>query len=269
MGNVIKFPTESRSKFGVQAVKSAYTVRDVTQLFGLSEACIRRWTKQGLIQAAPAPEGEDISYDFRALTQFRRVRELRAEGLTLKQVEAELLGQMNLFEAPAGQLVELPVRRSPFEEALLLHERGDPKAAEAYKKAIQAGDWAADAYCNLGVLEYDRGNLAKAIDHLTLSLKHDPRHFESHYNLANFYFDSGDMRLAHLHYKITAELEPNFSHVYFNQGILYALEGNFADARAALNRYKELAAQGEESEADELLQRLEDVMSQRNHGRSR
>lgn len=261
MGNVLKFPTESRSKFGVQAVKSTYTVRDVRQLFGLSESCIRRWTRQGLIQAAPSSEAEDVRYDFRALTQFRRVRELRAEGLSLKQVEAEMLGQMNLFDAPKGQLCELPMKLGPFEEALLLHERGDPKAAESYKKAIKAGDFAADAYCNLGVLEYDHGSITKAIDYLTLSLKHDPRHFESHYNVANLYFDSGDMRLARLHYEITAELEPNFSHVYFNLGIVQALEENFAASRAALNKYKELAAQGEEAEADDLLKRLEEVMS--------
>jgi len=262
MGNVLKFPSESRSKFGVQPVKSAYTASEVRQLFGLSESCIRRWTRQGLIQAAPASDPEDARYDFRALTQFRRVRELRAEGLSLKQVEAELLGQLNLFEAPAGQLCELPTRLGPFEAALVLHERGDPKAAESYKKAIQAGDFAADAYCNLGVLEYDRGGITKAIDYLTLSLKHDPRHFESHYNLANLYFDSGDMRLARLHYEITAELEPNFSHVYFNLGIVQALEGNFAASRAALNDYKKLAAQGEAAEADDLLQRLDEVMSQ-------
>jgi DNA-binding transcriptional MerR regulator len=262
-GNIVKFPTEPRSKFGVQPVKSTYTVGEVRQLFGLSETCIRRWTKQGLIQPVPT-ESDELSYDFRALNQFRRVRELRSEGLTLKQVEAELLGQLNLFEPEVAQVYRIPIKLSPFEEALLKHERGDAAAGEAYRSAIRAGDYVADAYCNLAILAYELGELPRAIDYVTLSLKHDPRHFESHYNLANIYFDAGDLRLAELHYKITAELEPNFSHIYFNLGIVQALDGNFPASRASLNRYKDLAAQGEESEADELLNRLEEVMGHHN-----
>ena len=98
----------------------------------------------------------------------------------------------------------------------LLHEQGDPKAAEHYLEAINEGDNVAEAYCNLGIINLERQNLAKALDNFTLSLKNDPRHVEAHYNLANLYYDAGDLQLARLHYEAAAQIEPGFSLVYFN-----------------------------------------------------
>ena len=87
---VISFPSPVPSKADYQRVKSSYTVKEIKQLFGLSEKTIRRWTEQGIIQAAPSSPAPDFVYDFNALTQFRRVRELRAQGQSIRQIEAEL-----------------------------------------------------------------------------------------------------------------------------------------------------------------------------------
>src|SRR5215471_3357313 len=132
---VISFPSPVPSKADYQRVKSSYSVKEIKQLFGLSEKTIRRWTEQGVIEASSATP--DFTYDFQALTQFRRVRELRAQGHSIKQIEAELQGQLHLFRAEAGRLARL---LTPFEEALLLHERADPTAAEHYLEAINNGD---------------------------------------------------------------------------------------------------------------------------------
>ena len=64
---------------------------------------------------------------------------------------------------------------SPFEEALLLHERGDAKAAELYREAIAEGDNLADAYCNLGIIELELDRMPKALDCFSLALKNEPR----------------------------------------------------------------------------------------------
>ena len=182
---VISFPSPVPSKADYQRVKSSYSVKEIKQLFGLSEKTIRRWTEQGIIQASSQSQPPDFVYDFTALTQFRRVRELRAQGHSLRQVEAELQGQLNLFRVETPRLARL---LTPFEEALLLHERGDAAAAEHYVEAINEGDNVAEAYCNLGILNLERGQLSSALDNFTLSLKNDPRHVEAHYNLANLYF---------------------------------------------------------------------------------
>src|SRR5262245_30259074 len=150
---VISFPSPVPSKADYQRVKSSYSIREIKQLFGLSEKTIRRWTEQGIIQATPTSESPDFVYDFNALTQFRRVRELRAQGQTFRQIEAELQGQLNLFRVEPQRLARL---LTPFEEALLLHEQGDASAAKHYQEAINAGDNVAEAYCNLGILNLER-----------------------------------------------------------------------------------------------------------------
>src|SRR6266480_7341160 len=180
---------------------------------------------------------------------------MRAQGLTIKQIEAELQGQMSLFRPVGGQVARL---LAPFEEALLLHERGDMKAAEFYAEAITEGDNVAEAYCNLGIIDLDRGNTIGALDNFTQSLKHDPRHVEAHYNLANLYYDAGDFSLARLHYEAATQIEPNFSLVYYNLALVYHRLNNVDGARQALNKYKDLEPGDEEVElVDQLLKVME------------
>jgi tetratricopeptide (TPR) repeat protein len=244
---VISFPSPVPSKAGYQPVKSSYTVKEIKQLFGLSEKTIRRWTEQGIIEASSPSQTPDFVYDFQALTQFRRVRELRAQGHSIRQIEAELQGQLNLFRVETGRLARL---LTPFEEALLLHEQGDPKAAEHYVEAINEGDNVAEAYCNLGILNLERGQLSAALDNFTLSLKNDPRHVEAHYNLANLYYDAGDLQLAKLHYEAAAQIESGFSLVYHKLGDLEA-------ASATLEKYRQLEPEDEDLEVlNQLLKAM-------------
>ena len=247
---VISFPSPVPSKADYQRVKASYSVKEIKQLFGLSEKTIRRWTEQGIIEASAASQAPDYVYDFNALTQFRRVRELRAQGHSIRQVEAELQGQLNLFRVETPRLARL---LTPFEEALLLHEQGDPAAAEHYREAISEGDNVAEAYCNLGIINLERGQISSALDNFTLSLKNDPRHVEAHYNLANLYYDAGDLHLAKLHYEAAAQIEPGFSLVYFNLSLVYHKLGDLSTASTTLEKYLQLEPEDEDLE---VLNRL-------------
>ena len=91
---VISFPSPVPSKADYQRVKSSYSVKEIKQLFGLSEKTIRRWTEQGIIQASASSEGAELIYDFQALTQFRRIRELRSQGHSLRQIEVRGCGEI-------------------------------------------------------------------------------------------------------------------------------------------------------------------------------
>jgi tetratricopeptide (TPR) repeat protein len=259
MSVVVPFSKAAKSE-GLQRVQATYTVREISRQFGLSEQSIRRWTREGMIQATAAGPEDELRYDFQALIQFRRVRELRNRGLTTRQIEAELNGQLNLFPERGGRLIKLPIRLSPFEEALILHERGDKRAIEMYFRAIQSGECVSDAYCNLGILDYEDNNIPTAFDHFTSALKYDPRHFESHFNLAHLYFEAGDFRLAHLHYDIAAVIEPNSTGVHFNLGLIHAINGDLASAVASLIRAKEHATDEELAQVEELLSSLQNAM---------
>jgi tetratricopeptide (TPR) repeat protein len=252
---VLSFPSPVPAKADYQRVKSSYSVREIKQLFGLSERVIRRWTEQGVIEAAAPSEAQDYIYDFRALTQFRRVRDLRSQGHSIKQIEAELQGQLNLFRAETGRVARL---MTSFEEALLLHEHGDSKAAGCYLEAIAEGDNVAEAYCNLGIINLEANDFAKALDNFTLSLKCDPRHVEAHYNLGNVYYDAGDLRLARLHYEAAIQIEPGFSLVYFNLALVYHKLNELTLAYGALEKYRQLEPNDEEIEAiNQLLRAMQ------------
>jgi len=260
MGNVIQF-NKAQTGSGFERVKSTYSAREISRQFGLSERHIRRWTQEGLIEAASnSPEGE-VRYNVRALDFLRQIRELRSQGLTFRQIEAQLHGQLSLFPPPEGVLIPLPRRISTLEEALLLHERGDARAAEYYLKAALEEDHAPDAYCNLGILEFEAGKVASAFDRFTQGLRHDPRHFESHFNLAHLYFESGDLRLARLHYEIAAEIEPGFADLYYNLGLVHAMTGEWQRAATVLSHAKELVPEDEGKRVDELLSSVEEAMN--------
>ena len=170
-----------------------------------------------------------------------------------KRAAAENPDQLHLFPQPAAQILEFVPESSRFEQALLLDERGDSKAAELYQKAIEEGDCVADAYCNLGIIESQKANTTKAFDCFTTALKQDPRHSEAHYNLGNLYFDANDFRLAQIHYEMAVEVDPAFPNVYFNLALVQAINNELAAAVRALTQYQALVPAEEGRNADELL----------------
>lgn len=196
------------------------------------------------------PYNNVIQFPIKAVPKFGFERATLDKGKQRDQMEGQ--GQMSLFQKPeGGDVVKLPM--SPFAEAYLLDEQGDPRAVEAYRNAIAEEDCVSDAYCNLGIMQSKEGTAPAAFDSFTHALKFDPRHFESHYNLGNLYFESDDMRLARVHYEFAAEIRPAFPYVYFNLGLLYALDENFKASIEALTKYKDLAPEDDTRQVDELI----------------
>ncbi len=169
--------------------------------------------------------------------------------------------QLHLFARPTAQILNFTPELSRFEQALLFDERGDPKAAELYTKAIEEHDCVADAWCNLGIIESQKGNTTRAFDCFTTSLKHDPRHSEAHYNLGNLYFEVNDFRLAQVHYEIAGEVDPSFANVYFNLALVQAINNDPGAAISALGKYQEMVSEEEARHAAELLHNLRKLLA--------
>lgn len=177
---------------------------------------------------------------------------------TKKTKEGRKPGQLNLFAG--GKVVRLN-QLSEFEEALLIDDQGDKKMARAhYLKAIEKDDCVADAYCNLGILESQDGNYAKAIDCFTLCLKHEPRHYEAHYNLANLYAEVGNYKLAKVHYSISVEIEPTFCNCYFNLGLTLAMNREYKEAVVVLTKYRQLTPCEDHKQTDDLIFKLSGLL---------
>jgi len=259
MGNIIQF-AEARTKLSFERIKSTYSVREISRQFGLPERHIRRWSQEGWIPTSPRGGDGEIRFDLSALAVFRRIRDQRSRGRSMRQIEAELHGQLRLFPEQEGKLIELPRKFSLFEQALALHEQGNSEAAQVYLKATLEEDHAADAFCNLGILEFEAGKATSAFDRFTQALRLDPRHFEAHFNLAHLYFESGELRLAKLHYEIAAEIEPGFADLYFNLGLVHAISGELKSAVQALHHARELSAEDEGTRVDDLLSSVEGAL---------
>jgi tetratricopeptide (TPR) repeat protein len=178
-----------------------------------------------------------------------------------KRARADDPDQLHLFPQPTAQILNFASALSRFEQALMLDERGDLTAAALYQKAIEENDCVADAYCNLGIIESQKGNTTIAFDCFTTSLKHNPRHSEAHYNLGNLYFDLNDFRLAQIHYEIAGEMDPSFPNVYFNLALVRTINNNFDAAITALSRYQALVPADEGRIADELLHNLRESLA--------
>ncbi|MCL2877909.1 MAG: tetratricopeptide repeat protein [Acidobacteria bacterium] len=256
MSTIVPFPDAVPAK-GLQRIQASYTMSEIRRQFGWSEAHIRRWIKDGVIRTIDSSPDGELRFDFHALEIFRRARELRSRGKPMRKIELELHGQRNLFSESEGRLIQLPVYISPFEEALILHEQGDPRAAEMYAQAIKEEKCTADAFCNLGILNYEAGNIPGAFDNFTSALRHNPRHFEAHFNLAHLYFEEGAVRLARLHYELSAVIEPDSASVHFNLGLVNALEKNIPAAVVSFNKAKEFATEDETTQIEEILLGLE------------
>jgi len=178
---------------------------------------------------------------------FERVKKRARKGAN---------AQPDLF-SPGAEILRLPSKLTPFEEALLFDERNDGRTEGAYRRAIREGDCVDGAYCNLGILLSKAGQSAKAFDCFTKALQHNPRHFQSQFNLGNFYFEQDNLRLARMHYELAIELQPDCASVYFNLALVAALSNDLAAAIEALQRYKALSSVPEGDTVDDLLEKLQ------------
>ena len=173
-----------------------------------------------------------------------------------KKSRMEEKGQLNLFEKRPAKIFSLQKKLSPFEQAYIFDEQGNTLARESYLNAIEENDFPADAYCNLGIIEAHDGNYVRAIDCFSHALILEPRHYEAHFNLANLYFDNEDLKLARLHYEMAKEIEPGDPNIYFNLGLVQAMQEDIKAAIESLSVYSKMVGGHEAVKTNELLASL-------------
>lgn len=214
------------------------------------------------------PVSNVIRFPVEAVSRFGFKRSHVSTDEPSSRMEAE--GQMNLFRpgdeadlAPTrmGAVVPIPLQISAFESAVLLDDNHDPRADDAYRRAITEGDFVPDAWCNLGVLKSIKRDLDGAFECFAQSLASDPRHAESHYNIGNLYFEFGDLKLARMHYEKAIEVDGDLASAYFNLGLVTALSEDYQTAYDSLAHYKSIAPPEEIAVADDLMRYLRSAIN--------
>jgi tetratricopeptide (TPR) repeat protein len=216
----------------------------------------------------PAPTSNVIRFPVEAVSRFGFKRSHVSTDEPSSRMEAE--GQMNLFrpgdeasQTPTrmGAVVPIPLQIGVFESAVLLDDNNDPRAEDAYRRAITEGDFIPDAWCNLGVLKSIKRDLDAAFECFAQSLAADPRHAESHYNIGNLYFEFGDLKLARMHYEKAIEVDGELASAYFNLGLVTALSEDYQTAYDSLAHYKSMAPPEEIGVADDLMRYLRSAIN--------
>jgi tetratricopeptide (TPR) repeat protein len=209
-----------------------------------------------------------IRFPVEAVSRFGFKRSHVSQDEKSSRMEAE--GQMNLFPSGddatnavtrLGAVVPIPLQIGAFESAVLLDDNNDPRAEDAYRRAISEGDFVPDAWCNLGVLKSIKRDLDAAFECFAQSLASDPRHAESHYNIGNLYFEFGDLKLARMHYEKAIEVDGDLASAYFNLGLVTALAEDYQTAYDSLAHYKSIAPPEEIGVADDLMRYLRSAIN--------
>ena len=194
------------------------------------------------------------------VAQKRKGSYRRAPGKSKAEEEA----QLSLFAARQAAIVRLDAGLSPFDAALLMDRTARPGARQAYLAALEKGDRAADAACNLGILEAGDGAYDDAIEWFAQALAASPAHFEAHYNLGCLYLDLEMFAPARVHLAVAAGIEGESAELQFNLAVALAGVGQFAASAVALRRFRNLSADpdGDDS-ARKLFGELEKALRER------
>lgn len=187
--------------------------------------------------------------------KFTRPSNLGFKKVERRKKSTAASGQLNLFSTQP-RVKQIVALASDFDKALFLDEQEDDSARDHYHRAIESGEHVADAYCNLGILEFRRGHLDEALECFTRSLKANPTLFEAHYNLGNLYFHLNNLQPARVHYEIASKLDPTYPHVLYNLGLALAMQKKFDLAVNALARYRGMVSGDEARTVEELLEAL-------------
>lgn len=118
------------------------------------------------------------------------------------------------------------------------------RAEAAYRKAIELDPSLANAYTNLGNLEYRRGNIDAARREYERALSIDAEQPEAFYNLGFLALEHGDAESAVDLFRQALSSDPGFSDAHFNLALAYEELGQYRDARAHWHEYLSLEPTG-------------------------
>jgi|GEM_PF-2550012 len=109
-------------------------------------------------------------------------------------------------------------------------------AVQRFTKALELNPSCADAYYNLGLINFEQRNLPLAVAMYEKAIKVGPESEWYHLNLAIAKEQQGSHDEAILHYKRAIQLKPDFAEAYNNMGVIYGNLGRTDEAIAAYEK---------------------------------
>jgi tetratricopeptide (TPR) repeat protein len=101
-----------------------------------------------------------------------------------------------------------------------LSARDSAAALEKLNRAVGIDPKCPDAYLLLGLTEFQRGEVAKSIQHYRQALKLSPRSYSAHYDLALAYLKGKKLQLARAELEQAVALDPKQANAAYDLGIV-------------------------------------------------
>lgn len=101
-----------------------------------------------------------------------------------------------------------------------LSARDTGAALEKLNRAVAIDPKCTDAHLLLGLTEFQRGEVAKSIQHYRQALKLDPRSYSAHYDLALAYLKEKKLQLARAELEQAIALDPKQADAAYDLGIV-------------------------------------------------
>ncbi len=230
-----------------------YSLSEAARILRLPVPRVRYWSRGNLV-----PGGRDEAgrprFDFRELSELRKVAALREGGVPLQRIRKSVEWVRDLApELPHPLFALKASHRKCGEpvvayEGLLLDEHGqlcldwDSGATSlsvfvdgADEGEDNAGERAVQAFekgCNL---DSDPGEYDAAAAAYRLAVQLDPEFADAHCNLGTLLYNKGERELARAHYQRALEADGNHLEAHFNLANLWEEIGR---DQAALHHYR-------------------------------
>ncbi len=149
---------------------------------------------------------------------------------------------------PAPSAPEPPARTAAewFDLGCELDAASPNEARHAYEQALALDASLADAHVNLGRLQHQSGDTARAESHYRAAIRLAPRDAVAHFNLAGLLEETARARDAVASYHQALAADPDFADAHYNLGLLLDSLGRRAAAmthlRAARRLYRRRSA---------------------------
>lgn len=263
-----------------QLEKKYYPLTDVLDIYkNIRKDHVRYFQKWGILKPEVRANNEQF-FHFKDLLLFRKINNFLAEGKKIRTIakglHAELFPSNQLKiefedEKPRGKVLELKVTEPPkpvsseisTEEWFEIGSKYDndlstyDQAIVAYEKAVAQDPEYFPALVNLANLYFEKGEIEKAKSLYLRAYQIEPTSHKLLFNIGNLYDELGDFDNALQFFQKATEQFPLYADAHFNMAVVYEKIGLISKAKEHWKAYLQIDNAGEWAEiAEEHLSEL-------------
>lgn len=219
-------------------MRELFEQREVARLVGIPEAQVRRWASGGAIPPVQRDARGRLWFDFKALVAFRRMKQLRQQGLSPQRIRRCVEQLRRIFPQLEQPLAEVKVS---VVDGRLLFDRGGLKFDAGGQLVLDFSPQRAGSLAHLpaepqqqlllrGIQHEERGELEEAWVCYARVLQIDPEHADALVNMGNLEYRWGASHRAEALYRRALRVDPDHPQANYNLANLLEERGQLEDA---------------------------------------